>query len=250
MHEQTTPAAEVEDTAAPEASGSGWQATSVPGAYRRAGAKTYTVRWRGPDGRQRSKGGFRTVKLASAFLAEQKTDVQRGEYRELSTVTLGEHVAGYLAGVPVEELGVETREEYQRDLQRAVEFLGAKTRLVDITTPRLVEYGAHLRQRGGQRPVGGRLSQVSVRRVMAPLQRMLGDAAASGLIRGNPAAAMPRARRQRNGSTRKARALSAEQLQAMIEAAPPPSANRPSARRWRGSGPTPGGARGSARPGA
>jgi hypothetical protein len=43
-----------------------------------AGATTYVAKWRAPDGRDRSKGGFATKKAANTFAVARENDKARG----------------------------------------------------------------------------------------------------------------------------------------------------------------------------
>jgi integrase len=185
----------------------------VPGVYRRG--SRYAVVYRDRQGRQhkRSAPSFAEARLLKAALT---ADVARGEHSSASRITLAEYLPEWLstyAGRTSRGVRVQTKLEYQQDLERhALPFFG-RTRLAEIEPRDIKRFIATLIDEG--------LCSSSVRRRLAPLRALLATAVEDGLIRANPAAGVrvPRSPSDRIDQQRKA--LGRDELRRLLCELPP-----------------------------
>lgn len=154
--------------------------TRTPGVYKR-GAR-YVVTYTDPGGRRRKRFA-KTYKEATRLKSALSTDVERGEYREVSRVTFGEYAATWIesyAGRTSRGLREETRESYRKVLEQdAIPFLG-RMPMSTIEARDLDELAAHIAQRG--------VKPNTVRLSLAPVKALLATAHQRGELRSNPAA--------------------------------------------------------------
>jgi integrase len=216
--------------------------TSTPGVYKRG--NSYVVRFKDAHGRS-LKRFARTLAEARDLKAQLTADVSRGEYREQSRVSLAEYAETWLdtyQGRTSRGIRPETLAEYRRDLERdAIPYFG-RMRLAEIEPQHVKRFAAHVAGRGlscrvcaqwgddrcrscktcgGKGRVPGRVSPGTVRLAVAPLRALLATAFEEGLIRSNPAAGVRIAQRvEAEDVEGKAKALTDEELQALVEATP------------------------------
>jgi integrase len=192
----------------------GDKSTNRPMLYRREGATgvRWVARWRDPaDGKLKGKT-FATRAQATEFLDAVRTDITRGEYQAPTKLTLREAADQWLVHMDAHgDLRPRTRELYRRDMERAVEILGPRIRVVDLTTNMIAQLRDTLRSRG--------LSPTTVKRATQPLRGMLQHLTERGVLRTNPAENLTRMRGATK-QTRKARALTDSELTALIRATP------------------------------
>ena len=188
--------------------------TKTPGVYRRGGR--YVVRFRDPYGRQRKRFA-KTYKEAARLRSALAADVDRGEYRETSRLTLTEYAAEWIstyAGRTSRGLGEGTRDDYRGALEREIlPRLGALR--LSVVEPRDVKRVAHeLAEQG--------LAPASIKKTIAPLRALLATALEEGLIRSNPAAgvriALPTPDPGEGEDDERVKALSEEELALVLEA--------------------------------
>jgi integrase len=184
--------------------------TSVPGIYKRQGK--YVVRYR--VGGKRYAETVPTMTEARRVKRERERAKDRGE-SELDAQ--GRKPFADYAHAWIESyqgITPETRREYARDLDRAVDFLVGKS-LAGVNPQDVARFVAHLCDKG--------LADGSVRRIVAPLRACLSTARAHGLVRQNAADAVKLPRREQDVSEDgdKARALSREQLDAILRVVRP-----------------------------
>ncbi len=154
--------------------------TSTRGIYKRG--TRYVVVFRDPSGTQRKRFA-RTLAEARRLRTQLTADVQRGEYRELSSVRFAEHWKPWIdsyAGRTSRGLREQTRGEYARDLDVHAEPFFGPMRLAEIQAYHIKRWLRELADRG--------YAAGTIRNIFAPVRAMLADAAEDGLIRSNPAA--------------------------------------------------------------
>ncbi len=126
--------------------------TATPGIYRRG--SRYVFRFRDPQGRVRQRSA-RTIAEAKRMRSALGADVHRGEFRELSRVTLGEYAetwARTYQGRTGRGVRPETLADYRRDLQMHVApFFGPRTLLTSIEPRRVKEFALSLSDSGWPR---------------------------------------------------------------------------------------------------
>jgi integrase len=186
--------------------------TGHPGVFKRGDG--YVVRFRDPNGRTRKRCA-RTLTDAIALRATLRADVIRGEYRDVSQLTLGEYAPEWLvgyAGRTSRGIRAQTLADYRRLLEHptrgAIAFLGARTKLAALTAPAVKGYARSLHDAG--------LRPKTVRNYLAPVKAMLADAYEDGLIRTNPAARVRVTFPASPAAPQRPKALSANQLAALI----------------------------------
>ncbi len=199
--------------------------TSTPGIYRRQRADGslggYVVIYRAA-GRQR-KESARTLAEARSIRSARHTDRDRGEFNPRSRLTLREFLAEWIGryqGTGRRGFREGTRLDYRRLLdQYAHKYFGERLRLVDVTPHHLAQFVAWLADEGKQ---GRRLADATVANAVIPVRAALGTAKAEGLIRHNPADGLRLPVRQelRDDDAEEAKALSREQLAAVLVLAP------------------------------
>jgi len=154
--------------------------TKTPGIFKRG--NRYVVVYRDPGGRQR-KAFAKTLAEARGVKASLATDVRRGEYRELSRVTLGEYAAEWIVtytGRTSRGVGEGTRDDYRGALDREIIPALGRLRLAEIEARDIKRLAAALAARG--------LAPASVSKSLAPLKALLATALEDGLVRSNASA--------------------------------------------------------------
>jgi len=155
--------------------------TSQPSIYRRG--NRYVFVYRGPDGRNHKRFAP-TFKAAKALKESTRTDIRRGEYRELSRVTFREYAPRWLEtykGRTRRGVGETTRADYRDAIERdAIPFFG-RQRLAEVQPQHVREFITRLERR---------LAPASVRKTVAPVRALFATALEDGLIRSNPAAGL------------------------------------------------------------
>lgn len=155
--------------------------TATPGIYKRGGR--YVVTYRDNGGKQRKRFA-RTLAEARRLKRGLSTDVDRGEYRESSRLTLAEYAAEwietYTGRRKKRSIGAVTRADYRGALDREIIPALGHLRLTAIEARDVKRLAADLGKRG--------LAQGSVDKTIAPLRALLATAHEEGLIRSNPAA--------------------------------------------------------------
>ena len=185
--------------------------TSTPGVYKRG--RFYAVRFVKPDGTKGQRAA-RTLKEARELRAALNADVHRGEYRELSRTTFHDYATEWARtyqGRTGRGVRVNTLAEYRRDLElHAIPFFGRR-RLTEVEPRDVKRFARHLADAG--------LAPATVRNVMAPVRALLATAVEEGLIRSNPAAGL-RLPGRKAGPEERVKALSEQELAALLAAAP------------------------------
>jgi integrase len=194
--------------------------TGTPGVYRRRNGR-YVVFWYGRDGKRRSRT-FAELGDACVFKAGVDRDRGRGTLTDPTTLTLSEYFERWLAtyaGRTSRGIGPHTLREYRRDLALIVEMVGDR-RLTSLTRRDVRLLVADLLDGADRKPPRRRAAR-TVAKTIAPLKAALADALEDELIDRNPAEAIRvRDRRGDGAAEPKARALSDEDLVALIAAAP------------------------------
>jgi integrase len=187
--------------------------TRTPGVFKRG--NRYVVVYRDRGGRQR-KRFCRTLAEAKDCKAALRTDLRRGEYRELSSVTLADYADEWLqtyTGRTSRGVGEGTLADYRGALDRDILPVLGRLRLVDIEPRDVKRLGATLAGRG--------LKRSSVTKTMAPLKALLATAVEDGLIRSSPAAGVRLAAPVDQGEDEPAaKALAEPELAALLVALP------------------------------
>jgi integrase len=198
--------------------------TSAPGVYRRhAGACKrngrcrcpYVVRWKA---RGRShKQMFATFDLAREF--KGGLDSGKTTRQPLSSKALADYYETWLPnyrGRTARGFDDSTRREYEISFRHHILPLPiARAKMRDLTAPHLRDWLADLERRG--------VSPTTIRKAKAALSVMLACAAEDGHIASNPASGVryvPSEQAQRQHPKRKRRALNANDVTAVLNAAP------------------------------
>ena len=156
--------------------------------------ETWTAYWRDHEGRQRTKGGFRTKREAQAHLTDVLGAIRSGTYVEASKMT----VAAYLQDhwLPSLTVAESTAASYRREVEGWVIPEMGGMRLSALTPAQVAEWQNSLAgspRRDGRGVIGARTAQY----ISTIFRRALGDAVRLGLIARSPAAAVPRLRAAR-----------------------------------------------------
>jgi integrase len=163
--------------------------TRTPGVFKRGGR--YVVTWRDADGAQR-KESARTYDDARALKRKRDQEARDG----LSPVSRPPTFAAYQAdwierytGTGRRGFRENTRDEYRRDLLAyAVPYFGPRLLITQIDHRRVGKFVMWLCDEDKQER---RLSDASIRRILAPLSSCLSTAMREGLIISNPARGVP-----------------------------------------------------------
>ena len=137
--------------------------------------------YRDPNGNIRQATAA-TLTAAKALRAELETDVRRGDYRELSKITLAAYLPSWVEGYRgrrTAKLKSYTRSEYERLLKQHVIPVLGQTRLAAIEPPDVKLLVTRLQKKD--------LSVGTIRNVLAAFKALLATAEEDGLIRYNPA---------------------------------------------------------------
>ena len=202
--------------------------TNEKGIYKRG--SRYAVIYRDAEGRQRQESA-RTLDDARRLRRQRQTAVDDGSYTPQTRERFAEYARQWIdryQGNGRRGFTEDTRHDYRRDLDRyAIPYLG-RLRLEQITPRHVAEFIAWLcdEQRQEQR-----LADATVRRILAPVRACLRSAMREGVIRSNPTsgAAMPVRDEHKRindgtdelGDDHDVRALTSEQLAALLLVAPP-----------------------------
>jgi integrase len=173
------------------------------------------------NGRQR-KEAARSLKEARALKRARETDRDRGELQSESRIpfrTYAEEWIERYQGNGRRGFTEDTRDDYRRDLARyAYPFFDERLgRTVSAITPRDVSrWIGWLADESAQ---GRRLTDGSIRRIVAPARSCLATAKREGLIRSNPVdgAALPKREEIVEDGEERARVFTREQLGAVLE---------------------------------
>lgn len=191
--------------------------TRHAGIYRRG--SRYVVRYRA-GGRQRNESA-RTLDEALRIKRGREADRDRGEFQADSRVPFRVYATEWVEryqGRGRRGFRESTRDDYRRDLAAyAYPFFAERyPRTVSQITPRDVSrFVAWLCEQPGP---SGRLSDASVRRILAPVRSCMETARQEGLIRHNPTrdAALPNRQAEAAEPGERVRVLSREQLAAFL----------------------------------
>ena len=167
-----------------------YRKTRTPGIYKRGmvGAEYYVVRFKDAGGNRREERA-ETMAEARDLLASRRAEVKAGRYRKIQPITFNEYADNWSArsvGASGRVLRGPTREEYARQLARAVAFLGGSTGrrpLASTTADDVAAYIDHL--------YATPFKRATVQRYMVPLKSLLTGAVRDHHIAGNPALGVP-----------------------------------------------------------
>jgi integrase len=160
-----------------------------PGIYKRGGRYSYTY----TDHLSRQRyGSAATLAEARKLKASKSTDVARGEFREVSKLTVTEYARKWIAsygGRTRRGITADTLADYRKELGLDADgeltgggFLAfaGRLRMVDVTPAEIIEYASTLAARG--------LARNTVRLALAPVKAMFATAVEDTTLRWNPAA--------------------------------------------------------------
>ena len=190
--------------------------TRHAGIYKRGGRYVFSYRVNG-DQRWDS---YATLDEARKAKAAKTADLARGEFAELSKLTLHEYAREWIGryqGTGRRGFREETRAEYAALLEKyALTYLKEGTRLTELTPRMVADFIGWLVKQPNRS--GGTLPDASVRNALTPLSACLATARREGLIRHNPTAdaTLPHRPRLDEEQEEDRRALSREQLAAFL----------------------------------
>jgi integrase len=184
-----------------------------PGFVQRRGLIYF--RFRDHRGRRRWGPGSETIEEAIARREEAKVDVRRGDYRQHSQESFTSYARSWLdtyEGRTSRGITETTRDDYRRRIeQEAIPYFG-KMRLSEIAPQDVKGYARKLERRG--------LAPNTVRLAVAPVRALFATAVEEGLIPSNPAAGLRLAQRRDPDHEERVKAMSEEQLRALLAAIP------------------------------
>lgn len=203
--------------------------TNERGIYRRG--SRYAVIYRDAEGRQRQESA-RTLDDARRLRRQRQATVDDGSYTPQTRERFADYARQWIEryqGNGRRGFTEDTRHDYRRDLERyAIPYMG-KLRLEQITPRTIAEFIAWLCDEGRQEQ---RLADATVRRILAPVRACLRSAMHEGVIRSNPTsgAALPSRDEHKRiedgtddlGDDRDVRALTTDQLAALLMVVTPP----------------------------
>ena len=197
--------------------------TKTPGIYKKEGAKTrpYVVKFRAAG--KQCKRFTRTLDEARRIKRQVEADRDRGEFQPQSRIKFREFLSEWIdryQGNRRRGFRENTRNEYRRLLdQYAHRYFGERLRLCDVTPHQMAQFVSWLADPIEQ---GKALRDGTIKNAVAPVSVALGTAQREGLIRHNPAdnLAMPSRSRPDNGEEEEVKALSREQLRALLALTP------------------------------
>ena len=145
----------------------------------KAGAVTFTIKYRTADGRQVKKAVGSVRKDAEQALTAALAKVDRGEVTSTSRETLAEAAERWLRRKkPIIEAS--TYRDYETHLRLRLLPAFGKRKLTQITRAHVEDYLAHLDASSG-------LSRKTINDSLIPLRQILGRAVRDGVIATNPA---------------------------------------------------------------
>jgi integrase len=161
---------------------------------------------------------------------QAEADADRGELRDLSRVTFGDHarewVAGYLSRTS-NGLRESTRRSYDQMLRvRVIPYFDAhaRLRLAEIEPRDVKGFVRWLVEQEDPRRPGRLLAKLTIRQHVAVLRALLGDATEEGVIRSNPAAGVRVSVPEGDGTARpraeERRALTIDELRRLVAELP------------------------------
>jgi integrase len=190
--------------------------TSEPGVYRRGGR--YVLIYRDRQGRQHRKAAGRTLAEAKIAKAKILAAVATGDVRGGKTrVTFAQYVDGWVETYKGRNNGgirPATKREYERALKlRVVPFFG-RMRLVDVGPLDVKKFLSETAASG--------VSYDTTRLALAALRVVFATAVEDEIVRVNPCAGIrvPRAERVDEDDEAGPKALTPDQLRALLDAAP------------------------------
>lgn len=159
--------------------------TKTPGIYKRGSRYVFSYR---VGGRQHWES-CRTLEEARRAKAARQTDIDRGEFKQRSRVTLHDYARDWIdryQGTGRRGFRDETRDEYRALLEKyALRYFHPSLQLVDLDPKGIADFiGWLVKQPNGRKAT---LSDKSVRNALGPLMACLATAKREGLIRANPA---------------------------------------------------------------
>jgi integrase len=186
--------------------------TKHPGIFKRG--NRYTARVRDRRGRIRRVNG-QTIAEVKGKRAAFETDVARGEWREQSRVTFADYAVDWIAtyeGRTAGGIRPETRDEYERSLDRdATPFFG-RMRMAEIEPRDVRRFVAIVKGRG--------VSPNTVRLAVAPLRALMATAVEDGVIRSNPCAGIRLSTKRADVDEEQAKALTPEEYERLLAHTP------------------------------
>jgi integrase len=167
--------------------------TSVPGLYKRGSRYTFSVR---VDGAQRWYS-FRTFTEARRAKDAFRTDIHRGEFQQLSRITLSDYLVGddttegwidRYRGTGKRGFREETRSEYRGIIEkyyfRPHGFFPPTLKITELSPSIVDQFVHHLSKQPGRR--NATLSDNTIRNLLSPLRAAMASARREGLIRTSP----------------------------------------------------------------
>jgi integrase len=217
--------------------------TATPGIYKRG--SRYVVVFRDAYGKQRKRSA-RTLAEARDLKSTLTADVARGEYRAVSKIGFTEYALEWIehyGGRTSRGIREQTKADYKDRLEQyAIPFFG-RMQLAAIEPRDLKRFAAHVaasgltcrtcrgedekrvrcRACGGSGRRAGQMAGNSVPLTLAPVKALLATAHEEGIIRGNPAAGVRLVieQLQDDGEDGHIKALSEDELRALLEQMPP-----------------------------
>ena len=202
------------------------KSTSVPGIYKRGSRYTFRYRKRG---RQHWMTAG-SLSEARRLKRQVEADVDRGEHRDQSAVTFGDHAREWIktyAGRTNRGFRESTRATYRRALESyAIPYFDVERglRLSEIE-PRDVKAfirwvaakpNPNYKRKPGAKTERRLLSKRAVASIYAPVRALFGDAVEDGLLRSNPAYGVRVSVTQENPDAKLARALTVAELRVFL----------------------------------
>lgn len=193
-----------------------------PGFYTRGGR----VEFRFTDNRgKRRWRSARNVTEAKRLKAELQTDVARGEHRRNSRMTVAAYARSWIStyeGRTSKGIREHSKANLERRLADTIEFFG-EMRMAEVEPQDVKSFAAWVAKRprrGARFKADLRpLAANTVRLTLVPMKAMFATAYEEGVIRANPAAGVKTTtRRDDVDAERKAKALTDEQLVAILNA--------------------------------
>lgn len=202
-----------------------YRPTPMPGVYERGpvGQPYWSARYTDADGK-RANERFDTYEDACAFKARMKNEVERRTHRRPEHITFKAYAETWpdrYRGRTTTGLRDASRERYRTQINVAATFLAGRSgrRPLAAVAPEHIEgYVDHLYATGR--------TPTTVRRYMVPLKAMLSQAVREGRIKSNPATGVPLLPSdmtllpETTDDEADIKALSSEQMAALIEAVP------------------------------
>jgi integrase len=200
--------------------------TKTAGIYKRGNRYRYTYRVRGVQ----RWGSASTYDEARRLKRQAEADDDRGEARELATVSFGAYARAWVEtyqGRTSSGFRESTRRSYRQMLERIIPFFDVQLRLrLGEIEPRDVKALVRwLMELEDPRRPGRLLGKSTIRQHVAVVRAMMGDATEESVIRSNPATGIRVSVPEGDGTDRPAprekRALTIDELRRLLAALPP-----------------------------